>query len=83
LGNALAGTPLCPASPATVTGTLTAGSIVGPSTQGIAPGDFAEVLAALRRPIPNFYGCVHTDGFPGGSIRGAIRRAQGNNDNDD
>ena len=49
----------------------------------IAAGELGEVLAGLRRPIPNFYGCVHTDGFPGGSIRGAIRRGGGNNDNDD
>jgi len=74
---------VCPTSPATVTGTLTAASIVGPSAQGIAPGEFAEVLAALRRPTPNLYGCVHTNTFPGGSIRGAVRRSQGNNDNDD
>lgn len=78
-----AGTPLCPNAPGpnTVTGTLTANEIVGPSVQGIGPTQLAEVLAALRRNGPsNLYGCVHTDGFPGGSIRGALTRGQGNND---
>ena len=38
LGNGPAGTQACPASPATVTGTLTAADVVGPVLQGIAPG---------------------------------------------
>jgi len=75
LGNAPAGTPLCPLSPATVSGTLTAGSIVGPSTQGIAPGELVEVIAAIRAGAA--YVCVHTDGFPGGSIRGAVTKDGG------
>jgi len=70
LGNAPIDTPLCPATPATVSGTWFAGSIVGPSPQGIAPGELVEVIAAIRAGAT--YVCVHTDTFPGGSIRGAV-----------
>jgi CHRD domain len=64
------GKPACPASPATITGTVTAADIVGPTGQGIAPAEFAEVARALREEIA--YANVHTDKQPAGEIRGQL-----------
>lgn len=64
------GTQLCPAAPATITGTLTAANVVGPSTQGIAAGEFAEVIRAMREG--KTYVNVHSAKFPGGEIRSQI-----------
>jgi hypothetical protein len=61
----------CPPSQGTVTGTIVASDIGGPATQGIAPGEFAELLAALRDGLT--YANVHSDICPGGEIRGQIR----------
>ena len=65
-----AGTPVCPASPATVTGTLDATDVVGPSAQGIAATEFAELIRAIR--AGKTYANVHTTKFPGGEIRSQI-----------
>jgi len=65
-----AGTPTCPASPATVTRTVTAANVVGPLGQGIAATQFAELLRAIRAGIA--YANVHTRTFPGGEIRGQL-----------
>jgi hypothetical protein len=62
--------PACPASPATVTGTIVASDILGPTTQGIAAGDFAAALRALRSGFT--YVNVHTPAYPSGEIRGQI-----------
>ena len=66
-----AGTPACPAS-GTITGTLTPAQIVAVPAQGIAAGEFAEVVAALRNGLA--YANVHSAKFPGGEIRGQISR---------
>lgn len=76
LGNGPAGTPACPAAPATVTGTLTADDVIGPAGQGIAPGEFEELLRAIEAGAT--YGNVHTDLRPAGEIRGQLRRGSGN-----
>ncbi len=62
-------TPVCPQS-GTVTGEVTAADVVGPSGQGIAPGEFAEILAAMR--AGHAYANVHSSKFPGGEIRAQI-----------
>jgi hypothetical protein len=66
-----AGTPACPASGGTVTGTLTPASVIGPTGQGIAAGNFDALLAALDTNTA--YVNIHTSGFPAGEIRGQIR----------
>lgn len=65
------GAPTCGASPATMTGTLTAANIIGPNGQGIAPSEFAELVRAIRAGVA--YVNVHTSLFPGGEIRGQAR----------
>jgi hypothetical protein len=70
LGNGPAGTQACPAS-GTITGRVTAADIIGGAgAQGISPGEFAEVLRAIR--AGSAYTNVHSNLFPGGEIRGQI-----------
>ena len=65
-----AGTQLCPPPPATISGTATAANVVGPAGQGIAAGEFAELLKAIR--AGKTYANVHSSKFPGGEIRSQI-----------
>jgi hypothetical protein len=69
----------CPASPATITGTLTATDVIAQSGQSIDAGaaGFAQVIRAIRAGAA--YANVHTVGHGGGEIRGAL----GNSDDDD
>ena len=62
--------PTCPQE-GTVTGVVTADNVIGPAGQGIAAGEFAEVLAAIRNGVT--YANVHSTLQPGGEIRGQIR----------
>ena len=64
------GKPVCPAS-GTVTGTIIPADIIGPAGQGIAAGEFAEALQAMRSGVT--YANVHTALHPGGEIRGQIK----------
>jgi hypothetical protein len=70
LPNPPAGTQACPPAPATITGTATARDVVGPAEQGIAPGEFGELVAAMRAGVT--YANVHSTTFPGGEIRGQL-----------
>ena len=70
LGNGPAGTPACPAPPATISGTADAADVIGPSVQGIAAGEFDEILAAIR--AGKAYANVHSTTWPGGEIRGQL-----------
>jgi hypothetical protein len=72
--------PPCPPTGGTVTGTIDAGDVIGPSGQGISAGEFGELLAAMRAGFT--YANVHTlmagapagpGNLPGGEIRGQIR----------
>jgi hypothetical protein len=66
----VATTQVCPASPGTVRGTLTAADIVGPAGQGVAPGEFEDFARAIQAGVA--YANVHTATFPAGEIRGQI-----------
>jgi hypothetical protein len=71
LGNGSATSPLCPGTRSgTVSGTITAAEVVGPSGQGLAPGEFAELLRAIDRNVT--YANVHSSKHTGGEIRGQI-----------
>ncbi|MFL6621049.1 MAG: CHRD domain-containing protein [Sulfurifustaceae bacterium] len=79
LGNGPAGTPACPNNAGadgtfsgTVTGTLTAASVVGgAAAQGVVAGEFDEVLAAIRAGAT--YANVHSAQFPAGEVRAQVR----------
>jgi hypothetical protein len=68
LGNGPAGTPSCPSAGGTVTGTITAASVLAVAGQNITAGDFNVVVEALGSDTA--YGNVHTSKFPAGEIRG-------------
>jgi hypothetical protein len=70
LGNGPAGTQACPPAPATISGTLTPADVIGPAGQGIAAGEWNELVAAIR--AGKAYVNVHTDKFPGGEIRSQL-----------
>jgi CHRD domain len=70
LGNGPAGTAACPAGGGTVTGTITAASIIGVPTQNIPAGDFGALGRILRSG--DAYVNVHTKNFPAGEIRGQV-----------
>jgi len=74
--NPPAGTQTCPADPAKISGVATAEHVVGPAGQGIAPGEFEELLDAIRAGVT--YANVHSTSFRGGEIR-----AQLDDDRDD
>jgi CHRD domain-containing protein len=70
LGNGPPGTQACPSN-GTVGGRVTAANVVGSAAaQGIAAGEFAEVLKAIR--AGTVYVNVHSALFPGGEIRGQL-----------
>jgi hypothetical protein len=82
LAGAPAGVQRCPAAPATITGTIEADDVVGPSDQGIAPGELDELLVAMQAGVT--YANVHSDTFPNGEIRGQIApRGDKSRDHDD
>jgi hypothetical protein len=70
LGNGPAGTQACPAAPATVTGTIKAADVIGPTGQGIAAGEMAELIDAIEADTT--YVNVHTTKYPGGEIRSQL-----------
>ena len=78
LRNGPAGTPACPVNGGTVSGTLTAASVVGPVPQNVAVGDFDAVIDALNSNTA--YANIHTTKFPAGEIRGQVRRGERDDD---
>jgi hypothetical protein len=71
-GGGPAGTQPCPDPPATVQGTLRPADVIGPAVQGIAPGEFGELVRAIRAGAT--YANVHSEKFPGGEIRAQLER---------
>jgi hypothetical protein len=68
------GTPVCgdPGGEGPeATGTLSATGVVGPTAQGIALGEFSELVKAIKAGVT--YANVHSTLFPTGEIRGQIR----------
>lgn len=77
-GNPPAGTPACPEQGGTVSGTITAGQVVGQEAQNIPAGDFDALVSAIVSETT--YANVHTTRFPAGELRGQIREGnQGDN----
>ena len=64
--------PACPVRGGTVTGVIDAADVIGPAERGIAAGEFAELVRAMRNGAT--YVNVHSVTYPGGEIRGNIRR---------
>jgi CHRD domain len=72
-------TPFCPTAGGTVSGTITAASVVSPGTsppanQGVMAGDFDAFTDALVSDTA--YANVHTANFPAGEIRGQVRQQE-------
>ena len=64
--------PDCPQS-GTVSGVIDAADVIGPAEQGIEPGEFRELVRAMKRGAT--YANVHTESFPTGEIRGNVIEA--------
>src|SRR5262245_11212883 len=63
-------TPACPLTGGTVTGTITAANVVGPSGQGIDAGQLSELMRAIRDG--STYVNVHSTKYQPGEIRGQL-----------
>jgi hypothetical protein len=76
LGNGLPTTQPCPAGGGTISGTITAEDVstsaasAGAVANGIAAGEFAELVNAIRSSA--IYVNVHSMGRPGGEIRAQL-----------
>lgn len=80
LGNGPAGTQGCPAAGGTITGTITAADVLnGGAAQGLAAGEFAELVRAIRAGAT--YVNVHSVGRPSGEIRAQL--GEGHDDDHD
>lgn len=65
-----AGTQPCPQS-GTITGTIRPANILTVTTQGIATGEFTELVDAIRGGLT--YVNIHTVQSPGGELRGQLK----------
>jgi CHRD domain len=78
-------TPDCPTPGGSVSDEVTAAEVIGPAGQGIAVGEFGEILAAMRAGYA--YANVHSSTRPTGEIRAQIdagdRGRHGGDDEED
>jgi hypothetical protein len=65
-----ANTQACPLTGGSIFGTITAANVVGPAAQGIDPGEFSELIRAIRDG--STYVNVHSTKFQPGEIRGQL-----------
>jgi hypothetical protein len=63
--------PVCPRN-GTVTGTVVASDVIGPTDKGILAGEFPELIRAMRNGAT--YANVHSPTYGPGEIRGNIHR---------
>ena len=63
-------TQACPTPPATISGVAHPNDVIGPNGQGIEPGAFDELVAAMRAGFA--YANVHSTKWPSGEIRGQL-----------
>ena len=78
LGNGPAGrtVPACPGTTmGSVSGTIEPADVIGPAGQGIAPGEYNELLRAIRAGAT--YANVHTVDRPSGEIRAQLNDRHG------
>ena len=61
-----------------VTGVIHPDDVIGPTGQGIEPGAFAELIAAIR--AGHAYANIHSTKWPGGEIRAQINDGKGKGD---
>jgi hypothetical protein len=78
LNNAPAGTPACPESAGTVSGTIHPADVRAIPGQNVVVGNFDALEDALTSDTA--YGNIHTNAFMAGEIRGQIRRGSGDDD---
>ena len=67
--------PACTPTESTIEGDIVASDVVGPAGQGIDPGEFEELVTAMRKGYT--YANVHTTLNPAGLIRGQIHKGSG------
>ena len=77
------GKPACPASATTtpVTGTVVAADVAGLGTQGMPAQDLGAIIQEIRAGFA--YANLHTQTSPGGEIRGQLKKAHDDEDDDD
>ncbi len=76
LGNGPAGTQACPGPHSgTITGTIVPADVIGPTGQGIKPGEYGELLRAIRAGAT--YANVHSSLYPSGEIRAQLNERHG------
>ncbi|MGD9508930.1 MAG: CHRD domain-containing protein [Geminicoccaceae bacterium] len=66
------GTAPCPPSPGRLVGVIDAADVIGPTVQGVAPGENADLQQAIRSGLA--YVNIHTEVSPAGEIRGDTHR---------
>jgi CHRD domain len=67
--------PACTPTQGTFEGDIVASDVIGPTVQGIAPGEMDELIRAMKKGFT--YANVHTNLNGAGLIRGQIRKGSG------